>query len=163
MAAPVIHLTPELSLRPITAELAGVLGEAIAAIDPWARLGASASRMAASLLAEDPALTRKTIFAGDVPAGVIAIRDPWLLGPYLQRLALLPSFQGRGYGAALMDWFERQASPSNRWLWLCRSDFNTRAGAFYARLGYEEVTELTDLVMDGAHEILMRKRIVRPA
>jgi diamine N-acetyltransferase len=162
MTTPIIPLTPDLSLRPITTELAAFLGPAIASIEPWSQLSYPASRMAYFLTADDPALSRHAVFVGEATAGAIAVRSPWMHGPYLQLLALLPPFQGRGFGAALMEWFETQANPSNRWLWLCHSDYNTRAGAFYARQGFEVVTGLKDLLFDGTEEVLMRKRIIRP-
>jgi GNAT superfamily N-acetyltransferase len=111
------------------------------------------------MLVEDPALTRHAVFVGEDAAGIIAVRNPWLRGPYLQLLALLKPFQGQGHGVPLINWFEAQAQPSSRWLWLCHSDFNTGAGAFYRRQGFEEVTTLTDLMFDGGNEVLMRKRV----
>jgi len=155
-------LDDRLNLRAMTPELAAHLGPAIAAIEPWSRMNYPAASLTAFLCGEDPALTRMAVFAGDVPAGVIAVRSPWLHGPYLQLLALLPPFQDQGFGAVLLGWFERQASPRNRWLWLCYSSFNVRAGAFYARHGFETVAGLPDLLDDGMEEVLMRKRINRP-
>jgi diamine N-acetyltransferase len=147
----------------MTQALAGWFGPAVASIEPWSQIDYPASLLTAFLSADDPALLRHAVFVGDAPAGVIAIRSPWLHGPYLQLLAMLPPFQSQGFGASLLDWFESQASPRNRWLWLCHSSFNHRAGAFYARHGFETVTTLTELMNDGGDEILMRKRISRPA
>lgn len=42
---------------------------------------------------------------------------------------------------------------------LCVSSFNPRARALYERLGYELIGELKDFVIDGASELLMRKRL----
>jgi ribosomal protein S18 acetylase RimI-like enzyme len=154
-----VSLAPDLILAPMTAELAGFFGPELAAIEPWSQINYPAHRLTAFLAAADPALTQKAVFVGDRPAGVIAVRSPWLHGPYLQLLALLPPFQSRGLGAHLLRWFEEQAKPQHRWLWLCHSRFNTRAGAFYARHGFEVTATLPDLLADGEDEILMRKRI----
>lgn len=154
----VMMLNERLRLTPMTAELAETLGPAIAGIEPWSRIAYPAASMTLFLKMDDPALTRMAVLVDDTPAGVIAVRSPWLHGPYLQLLALLPPFQGQGSGAALLDWFERQAAPGRRWLWLCYSSFNTRAGDFYARHGFERVAPLPDLLADGLDEILMRKR-----
>jgi GNAT superfamily N-acetyltransferase len=154
-----VFLAPDLALAPMTAELAQFFGPELAAIEPWSHINYPASHMTAFLAAIDPALTRNAVFAGDRPAGVIVVRSPWLHGPYLQLLALLPPFQSRGLGAHLLRWFEQQAKPHNRWLWLCHSGFNTRAGAFYARHGFEVAAALPDLLVDGEDEVLMRKRI----
>ncbi len=161
MAASEISLERGVKLQPMTAERAEPLGLAVASIEPWAQIHYPASHMTSFFMAEDPALSRHVVLIGDEPAGVIAIRSPWLHGPYLQLLAVLPPFQNQGYGAILLDWFETCAQPHNRWLWLCHSSFNRRAGAFYSRHGFEVVTALTDLLVDGGDEILMRKRVDR--
>jgi GNAT superfamily N-acetyltransferase len=158
-----ISLARGLTLRPMTEELAGLLGPAVANIEPWSQINYPASNLAYFLTADDPALSRHAALIEGEPAGVIAIRSPWLHGPYLQLLAVLPPFQNQGFGGILLKWFETRASPRNRWLWLCHSSFNKRAGAFYSRRGFEVVTALTDLMSDGGDdEILMRKRINRP-
>jgi len=42
---------------------------------------------------------------------------------------------------------------------LCVSSFNTNAQRLYARLGYQRIGELTDFIIPGAGEILMRKTL----
>lgn len=152
-------LRPGLTLEAMTPNHAAILGPAIAAMEPWSKLNYPAVSLTAFLTADDAALSRHVIRVEQEMAGVIAIRQPWLHGPYLQLLALLPPFQGQGLGAPLLEWFEQQASPRNRWLWLCYTSFNNRAGAFYARHGFEEAGRLPDLLVDGETEVLMRKRI----
>ena len=147
----------------MTPELAALLGPAVVAIEPWSAINYPAAHLTAFLTAQDPALDRRAVFVDEGPAGIIAVRSPWLRGPYLQVLALLPPHQGQGFGKHLLDWFERQATGNSRWIWLCYSSFNRRAGAFYAREGFEEVTLLRDLMLDGGDEVLMRKRINKPA
>jgi diamine N-acetyltransferase len=154
-----VTLADGVTLAAMTPEYAAFLSPAIAAIEPWSRISYPAASFEVFLTGEDPALSRHAIRVGEETAGVIAIRKPWLRGPYLQLLALLPPFQGQGVGAMLLRYFERQANPHDRWAWLCYSSFNSRAGTFYARLGYEEVAVLPDLIIDGTAEILMRKRI----
>src|SRR5262245_61774045 len=92
VSAAVIPLTQDVSLRPMTLGLAGMLGSAVAGMEPWSVIDYPPQRMIDFLTAEDPALTRMAVFCGDVPAGVIAVRSPWLRGPYLQLLAILPPF-----------------------------------------------------------------------
>ena len=162
MSAAMFYLPRDLSLRPMTPSVAETLGPAIAGMDPWSAVDYPAEQLTDFLIAEDPALSRLAVYSGEALAGVLAVRSPWLRGPYLQLLAVLPPFQSRGVGAALLGWFEHRASPTSRWLWLCYSSFNTRAGAFYARHGFEEVVSLPDLIDDGRDEVLMRKRINRP-
>jgi ribosomal protein S18 acetylase RimI-like enzyme len=62
-----------------------------------------------------------------------------------------------GIGRQLMEELERRAFE--RWpnVYLCVSDFNSGARAFYRRIGYEEIGALRDLILPGKAEILMRK------
>jgi GNAT superfamily N-acetyltransferase len=152
---------PAYELCAVTPELADVLGPAIAGIKPWTSLNFPSELMTAFLKNEDPALHRQAVFVDGAPAGVVAVRERWLRGPYLQLLALLPPYQGQGLGAALLEWYAQQAGPHERWLWLCCSMFNTRALAFYQRHGYEQIAVLPDQIVDGMNELLLRKRILR--
>ncbi|HEU4475158.1 MAG TPA: GNAT family N-acetyltransferase [Methyloceanibacter sp.] len=84
--------------------------------------------------------------------------DPWLKGPYLELLAILPQFQGQGIGGKLLDWFEREGSRLGaRNLWVCASSFNARTIGFYERHGFKEAATLPGLVAEGYDEILLRK------
>lgn len=153
-------LMPGVELVPVDQALGEALGPAVAAIEPWSTISYPAAQFVTFLTTEDPALRLMAALVEGQPAAVAGVRMRWLRGPYLQLLAVLPPFQGRGIGAALLRWFEAQAAPADRWLWLCCSDFNIRAFAFYETRGYEKVTALTDLMLDGTAEFLMRKRCV---
>jgi GNAT superfamily N-acetyltransferase len=101
---------------------------------------------------------RYRVEAGGELAGAVSIRQPWLKGPYLELLALLPRFQNRGIGAEILDWFEREALRADaRNLWVCASGFNERALRFYQRHGFTQAAALSGLVGDGYTEILLRK------
>lgn len=152
---------PNFELYPMTPELADVFGPAIAGIEPWTTLSYPPEHMIAFLKNDDPALHRMAVFVDGAPAGVVAVRERWLRGPYLQLLALLTPYQGQGLGGALLDWYAEQAGPNERWLWLCCSAFNTRAVAFYQRHGYEQIAVLPDQIVDGMNELLLRKRITK--
>ncbi len=96
-------------------------------------------------------------------AGGMIIRDPWLVGPYLQTIALLPSHQSRGIGRLMLGWFEaRAALAGHRNIWLCVSAFNVEAQTFYQSHGWSHAAELADLIRDGDGEMLMRKRLHLP-
>ena len=58
--------------------------------------------------------SRYLVEAGGVEAGAVSIRHPWLKGPYLELLALLPPFQRRGIGAGIPSWFEQEGRGSAR-------------------------------------------------
>lgn len=145
-------------IRPLAAAEIPALAQALVELDPWRRLGFSAAGLAAYLGREDPALSRVVTERNGAPAAVLALRKPWLRGPYIELLAVLPAARGAGLGHALVQWAAAQGGGN---LWACVSDFNAPARAFYARQGFAEVAPLPDLVAAGEGEILLR-RMVRP-
>ena len=148
------------TLRAITPADADLLGAGLAAIDPWRRANFTDAALTGYLARRDPGGNRFAIHAEGALAGAVAIREPWLRGPYLEFLGLLPQAQGRGIGAAVMRWFEAQAPASASSLWVLCSDFNTGALAFYERHGFGQVAALDGLIGEGFNEILLRKRLI---
>lgn len=146
-------------LRPLEPVDAGPLALVLTAMDPWARLGYAAPALEGYLKREDAALTRWIVERHGKTAGVLALRSPWLRGPYVELFAILPRHQGHGLGGAVMDWAVKSAAQTAPNLWACVSDFNASARSFYARHGFAEVTPLDGLVQAGASEILLRKRL----
>jgi ribosomal protein S18 acetylase RimI-like enzyme len=147
-------------LRSLSPGNAEPLAVALAAMPPWSVIGWPARSMAASLKRERPSVHRFELLVDGELAGVVAIQNPFLHGPYLQVLAVLPAFQGRNLGAAILQWMEEEArSVESRQLWLCVSDFNTRARAFYERFGFKEAAVLDQLASDASDEVFMRKRL----
>jgi ribosomal protein S18 acetylase RimI-like enzyme len=155
-----VHDLGELALRPLMADNARKLGEALSAIPPWSVIGYPAERLAHWLQTEEPAMRKFQVSVRAELAGVIVIQDPFLHGPYLKLIAILPEFQGRNLGLRLLQWMEFEASSAEaRQLWLCVSTFNTRAQAFYQRFGFKAVAVLDKLASDASDELLMRKRL----
>jgi ribosomal protein S18 acetylase RimI-like enzyme len=149
-----------LTLAPLTAENADRLGEALAAMPPWSVIGYPAERITRGLKREQPSIKRFEALADSRLAGLIVIQEPFLHGPYLQLLAVLPGFQGRNIGLRLLRWMEAETRRAEaRQLWLCVSTFNERARAFYERFGFEAVAVLDKLATDASDEIFMRKRL----
>ncbi|BAE52748.1 GNAT family N-acetyltransferase [Paramagnetospirillum magneticum] len=146
-------------LRPLESEDARPLAQTLAAMDPWARLGYGEAALERYLGRDDGALSRWVVEHGDAPAGLLALRSPWLRGPYVELFAILPAFQGHGLGGTVMDWAAKSAAELAPNLWACVSDFNAPARAFYARHGFVEVTGLDGLVQAGMSEILLRRRL----
>jgi diamine N-acetyltransferase len=149
------------TLGPITPSDADALAAGLAAIEPWRRLQFAASSLAGYLTREDPAASRFAIREDGALIGVIAVREPWLRGPYLELLGLLPPAQGRGIGGTVMTWFQSEAPKSAANLWVLCSDFNAAALTFYERLGFHRLTAIESLVGEGFNEILLRKHLSR--
>lgn len=136
------------------------LGVVFAGIDPWAAYGYPAAALGAFLAAAEPGAHRFALQLGDAIAGAAVIRPGWLRGPYLQFLGLVPGFQRRGLGGALLAWMEREArAAKERNLWVAASEINTDAIRLYERHGFTQTAKLDDLAWDGRAEILMRKRL----
>jgi ribosomal protein S18 acetylase RimI-like enzyme len=86
------------------------------------------------------------------PRGVVG-------SPYLATIAVDEAFRGQGIGTELIEFVEDYFRPHARHMFLCVSSFNARAKALYERLGYRQVGELVDYLIDGASEHLMHKRL----
>jgi len=128
----------------------------VLASEPWMTLGygeADAQAIARSSAADNLIVA----YAGDRVVGFALSISGVLLGEYLKLLAVESDHRAAGLGRRLMEALERRAFA--RWpnVYLCVSDFNAGARAFYRRIGYEEVGTLRDLVVPGSGEILMRK------
>jgi GNAT superfamily N-acetyltransferase len=118
----------------------------------------SADVLARFLAAPDGGVARFIVEIDGKPGGAVSVRFPWLKGPYLELLALLPPFQRRGIGSALLGWFEEEGMRRGaRNLWVCASSFNSSAIRFYGRHGFQPAAMLSGLVADGYGEILLRK------
>jgi ribosomal protein S18 acetylase RimI-like enzyme len=147
-------------LRPMS-EAEGVrIGEVLAAIDPFNRLGHDAARISAFMNRRGDGAVRFALLSGEELAGAVVICNPWLAGPYLKTIGLLPALQGRGLGSLVLAWMEaeaRRARAPN--MWLCVSGFNGRAEALYARHGFERCAILDRIYGNEFDEVLMRKRL----
>jgi diamine N-acetyltransferase len=162
--APPYPLTQHLMLDRIGPGEAAILGSMFASIDPWKRYPVSAEQMTAFFAHDEPGAYRFAIRADGALAGAIAVRAPWLWGPYIQSFALKPGTQGQGFGSAVIGFVETEARrAAHRNLWVAASDFNVDAHRFYARHGFQPVGEIPDLVRDGRAEILLRKRLIADA
>lgn len=147
-------------LCPIEPEARWGLAEAIAAMPPWSTLDISAETVARVLASDEATARRYAVVAEGMPAGILSVRAPWLRGPYIELLAILPGHQGHGLGSDVLSFVETQAlRAGDRNAWVCASQLNDRARRFYARHGFTEVASLPDLVADGFAEILLRKRL----
>jgi len=151
-------IDPSLRLWPLPAADCPSLAATIVAMEPWSVMSYPAERLAEFLASPDGGVTRCLIEVGGETAGVISVRYPWLKGPYLELLALLPPFQRKGIGRMLLARFESEAvSRGARNLFVCASSFNEKALRFYRRDGFQDAAVLPGLVAEGYDEILLRK------
>ena len=76
---------------------------------------------------------------------------------YIQSVAVLEKWRGRGLGTALIEAAERRILREAPNVFICVSSFNAGARRLYERLGYTVVGELEDYIVRGHSETLMRK------
>jgi diamine N-acetyltransferase len=150
-----------IQLVPMTDAAAATLGDVTATFGPWLAYGFSAAAMARSFAPVIDNATRYQTLVEGTLAGAMVIRNPWLIGPYLQTLAVLPDFQSGGIGGVMLNWFEARARlAKQRSIWLCVAGFNKNALRFYLAHGWEHAADLPDLIQDGVGELLLRKRLM---
>lgn len=141
--------------RALAAKEAESIAAACVTFDPYLSLGYRAETLAAYLTRPDPALTRQAILQDGKLAGVLALRKPWLRGPLIEMLALLPEAQGKGLGSQIL---ERCKTEAGKNLWATVSAFHQPARRFYAKAGFAEICALPGIVAEDQEEILLRWR-----
>jgi ribosomal protein S18 acetylase RimI-like enzyme len=133
----------------------------LAGSDPWKRLGygdADWDRLFESIRSGQG----REGYVVEAEAGVVGVallRERFLLGAYLELLAIAPEARGEGLGSALLAHLESLVFAQARNLFVCVSDFNEGARRFYARHGYQEIGPIPDLLIPGSSELLLRKTI----
>lgn len=148
-----------LALESVTPDCAQFLASKLSHILPWSEIALGEESLFDHFTRLDPALNRFSIHYGEELVGAISVRDPWLKGPYLELLGLLPSVQRLGLGRELMTWFDLQAPDTTRSLWLLCSDFNLAAYEFYLAMGYQKTCTIDSLYAENFNDFLMRKKV----
>jgi ribosomal protein S18 acetylase RimI-like enzyme len=128
--------------------------------EPWITLGITFERCLVNCT--DPEFMLYVAHIQGNPCGSIILDKRGIAGsPYLKSIAVSKDYRSYGIGAALMEFAENLfRNESCKHFFLCVSSFNTRARAFYKRLGYEAVGEFKDYIIEGQSEILMYKRLI---
>jgi ribosomal protein S18 acetylase RimI-like enzyme len=132
----------------------------MASSDPWRRLGRTLEESYRIL--RDPsrevyvALESASDTEPRVAGFTILVMQGAFIG-YIQSVAVRPERRGRGLGTALIEFAERRILRATPNVFICVSSFNPAARRLYERLGYTVVGELTDYIVRGHSEILLRK------
>lgn len=133
----------------------------LAGSDPWRRLGygdADWKRLFHGTVAGQGREGYVVEIDGEI-AGIALLRQRFLLGSYLELLAIAPEARGQGLGSALLGHVETLVFGQANNLFVCVSDFNEGARRFYARHGYREIGPIPDLLIAGSSELLLRKTL----
>jgi ribosomal-protein-alanine N-acetyltransferase len=126
--------------------------------DPWLTLGRGFEASLAGINEAGQEVFVALDAAGRVAGFVLLVMQGAFIG-YVRTIAIHASRRSRGLGAALLGAVERHVHRTSPNVYLCVSSFNPRARAFYERLGYSLVGELTDYFVRGYSELLMRKSL----
>lgn len=89
--------------------------------------------------------------------GFAIIRLKEAFSGYIQTIVIDKNYRSEGIGKKFIGFLENLIFQELPNTFLCVSSFNPDAKRFYESLGYEEVGELTNYVIDGKSEYLMRK------
>jgi ribosomal-protein-alanine N-acetyltransferase len=131
----------------------------MASSEPWITLGRSLAGSAEYLAAAPDAELFIARERGG-PLGFLFLRPRGLASsPYIASLAVAPAQRGRGVGTAMLRFAETRYSPAARHIFLCVSAFNEDARRLYARIGYSQVGEVPDYIVDGTSELILHKRL----
>lgn len=125
--------------------------------EPWLTLGRSYQTSLS--IVRDP--SREVYIARDEEgvAGFLILCMTGAFVGYIQTVAIQADRRGRGLGSRLIDFAERRIFAESPNVFMCVSSFNYDARRLYQRLGYQVVGELTDYIVEGHSEILLRKTI----
>ena len=145
-------------IKPATEEEREWAAALLANSEPWITLGATLQGCRQAC--HDPDYLLYIAHREGAPCGAMILHPKGVASsPYVKSIAVSPGARSRGIGAALMQFAEDLFRPEARHMFLCVSSFNTRARAFYERLGYRTAGEFEDYVIEGASEVLMHKRL----
>jgi [ribosomal protein S18]-alanine N-acetyltransferase len=148
----------ELSITAIETDAeARICARLMADSEPWVTLGRSYE--ASLRIVRDP--TREVYVARDgreIVGFVILCMTGAFIG-YVQTICIHPDRRGQGHGSRLVEFAEQRILRESPNIFMCVSSFNHEARRLYERLGYRVVGELTDYIVQGHSEILLRKTL----
>jgi len=151
----------DLELGPLGDDV-GEIAERLAGIDPWARIGRTAEAFALAMTRPSPGAHRFALRRDGRSVGWLALRWPFMRGPYIETIAIFPEAQGLGLARRVVGWIEAEVADEASNVWLCVTEWNDRARAVYAALGFVEIGPIPDLVAEGQSEIFMRRPFAPP-
>lgn len=148
----------EFSIAPLQLEDdARACARLMAASEPWITLGRDYETSLAII--QDP--SREVYVARDETglAGFLILCLTGAFVGYIQTICIAPTRRGQGLGSRLVEFAEQRILPVSPNVFMCVSSFNRDARRLYERLGYKVVGELTDYIVPGHSELLLRKTL----
>lgn len=145
-----------LAIRPLeTREEAEACARMMAGTEPWITLRRDYEACRRVVL--DETRERYVAHEGERLAGLLVLNLKGAFVGYIQTVCAAPEYRGQGVGTALVAFAEERIFRDHKNVFICVSDFNPGARRLYERLGYRLVGELTDYLVAGRSELLLRK------
>ncbi len=132
----------------------------MASSEPWRTLGRDYET--SLRVVTDPVKEVYVLYVGaeaETVAGFLILNMTGAFVGYIQTVCVVPEWRGHGLGAILISFAEERIFREAPNVFMCVSSFNTDAQRLYERLGYQRIGELTDYIVAGYSEILLRKTI----
>jgi ribosomal-protein-alanine N-acetyltransferase len=125
--------------------------------EPWLTLGRT--YQASLAVVQDP--SREVYVARDESGlgGFLILCMTGAFVGYIQTVCIHPDRRGQGLGSKLVEFAEQRILAESPNVFMCVSSFNRDARRLYERLGYQVIGELTDYIVQGHSEILLRKSL----
>ncbi|HJU90816.1 MAG TPA: GNAT family N-acetyltransferase [Gemmatimonadaceae bacterium] len=156
--SPISNLESRLLVRPIHGDdEARQCATIMSTSEPWVTLGRTFED--SLRIVSNPG---REVYGGFVDGELVAFLILAMQGAfvgYIQTVAVRHDWRSRNVGREMIDHAERRIFRESPNVFLCVSSFNPRARQLYERLGYSLVGELTDYIVRGHSELLMRKTI----
>jgi ribosomal-protein-alanine N-acetyltransferase len=89
--------------------------------------------------------------------GFVVLQIEGTFKGYIQSILIKASHRNRGFGSTFLKFCEERIFQISPNVFMCVSSFNTEAARLYHKLGYIKVGDLTDFVVKGQSETLLRK------
>jgi [ribosomal protein S18]-alanine N-acetyltransferase len=149
---------PENAPRIVTLEHeadAELCARLMARSEPWVTLGRSYE--ASLRVVRDTTREVYGAYEGRDLIGFLILCMTGAFVGFIQTVLVDPERRGQGLGSRLLEFAEQRVFRDSPNIFMCVSSFNHDARRLYERLGYSTVGELTDYIVAGHSEILLRK------
>jgi len=144
-------------VRPMAAEDRAAVIELLTDSDPWKHLGYQGKDWDSYFTPLPHGRDSYVLDQNGRVTGIAVVRQKFLLGDYLELFGVADWARGKGLGGRLLAHVEAVVFARGKNLFACVSDFNDRGRKFYAKLGYQEIGSMPNLLIPGNAEILLRK------
>ncbi len=131
--------------------------EIMSSSDPWKKLNIG-FKECVGFFNSYKNKTYVAYFGGKI-AGFVTIEMEGTFSGYIKRIAVSEELRGNNIGEKIMKYAEEIIFKSKPNVFLCVSSFNRSAKRFYEKLGYKQIGEIDNFIVNGFSEIIMRKTI----